>query len=74
MKKDKCSECGSEFNLIKQHYTSMHLNHKEKLKLKLPTKILCQTCEYFEDFHKNLHCFYNALEKSYNRKMEMMGL
>mgnify|MGYP001570234431 CR=1 FL=1 len=70
----KCSECGSEFDLIKQHYTHTHLNHREKLKLKTPSKIICRTCEYFEDFWKNFYCYHKALEKALNKKMEKMGL
>lgn len=70
----KCVNCGSEFELIKQHNTHTHLNHREKLKANISFKILCRTCEYFEDFWKNLDCFYNALEKNYIRKMEKMGL
>lgn len=72
-KKNKM-RCGSEFDLIKQHYTDTHLNHKEKLRENKPVKILCKTCEYFEDFWKNMSCFFNSLEKDYDIKMSNVGL
>ena len=71
--KQKCENCGSKFELINQHDTHTHLNHREKLKLKIKFKILCVTCEYFEDYFKNLHCFHKALEKRYNKQMEKAG-